>query len=317
MRESERKRRLGLNRIVLACDSQALHAFEACNKKYWLGQAEHLVPLHSKRAYEIGNMVHDIMHRVTLAKLRRPGKFTNIDLLKIGYKRIDKARKMGLFKPPTKTKRGRSEEEKEDDIYLFHVTRFTQFLAWLDAQDKFYKPLGTEIGFSKVLYENMDVVFVYEGRIDLILRVEPAGFRTWADYKSQSREYSIYANRNQFLGYSWALDSNIGYIIYYGLQKDEQDAKGKKGDLFRYSPIYHNPLLVEQWRQDTIKAFRKIITLAPFGESAFERNRASCDAGKFGLCPFTILCDNAWAQPEVQKGLRRNFFKESEWTPWK
>jgi len=316
MKESQRKHRLGVDRIVLAADSQALHAFEACHRRYWLGQAEHLVPIHTKKAYEIGNMIHDIMHRVTRAKLRRPGLFTNMHLLKIGYKRIDKARKAGLF-VDKKSKKPETRAKNEEETYLFHITRFTQWMAWLEIQDRFYKPLGSEVGFSKVLYENMDVVFVYEGRIDLVLRVEPAGFRTWADYKTQSREYQLYPNRNQFLGYSWALDSNIGYIVYYGLQEDKDDQKLKADSIFKYHPIYHNPLLVEQWRQDTIRQFHKIVSLAPFGEKEFERNRASCDAGKFGLCPYTILCDNAWAPPQVQKGLRRIFFKESEWTPWK
>lgn len=316
MKESERNRRLGKDRIVLAADSQALQAFESCDKKYYLGQVSHLVPIRSKKAYEIGNMIHDIMHRLTRAKLRRPGKFTSMHLLKIGYKRIDLARKAGLF-VDKKAKKADTRAKNEQETYLFHITRFTQFMAWLEQQDRFYKPLGTEAGFSKVLYENMDVLFVYEGRIDLVLQVEPAGFRTWADYKSQSRDYVLYPNRNQFLGYSWALGSNIGYIVYYGLQQDTEDTKLKANDLFKYTPIYHNPELIKQWREDTIMYFRKILTQIPFGESAFPRNRASCDAGKFGLCPYTVLCDNAWAPKPVQQGLRRIHFKESEWKAWK
>jgi hypothetical protein len=99
--------------------------------------------------------------------------------------------------------------------------------------------------------------------------------------------------------------------------EDKENEKLKKNTLFRYDPIFHDPLLIKQWEQDTIKTYNHIMSIIPFGEEAFDRNRASCDAGKFGLCPYTILCDNAWAPPQVQKGLRRIHFKESEWSPWK
>lgn len=310
MKESKRQRRLGKDRVVLSADSQALQSFQVCNKQYWYGQAEHLVPIGTKRAYEIGSMVHDIMHRITRARIRRPGKWTANDFLRIGYKRLGIARKLGLFKPAPSKSGKEAKPEKEEDIFLFHTVRFTEFIAWMQNQERFYQPIGTEVGFSKVLYEDADVVFVYEGRIDVVLRVEPAGFRTWGDYKTQGREYQLYNNRNQFLGYSWALGSNIGYIIYYGLQKEKEE-------VFKFTPIYHAPGLIAQWRSDTIETFRRIMSIAPFGEEAFRRNRAGCDAGKFGLCSFTKLCDNAWAQPQVMAGLKRIHYRESEWTPWK
>jgi len=294
MRESERKRRSGKNRLVLAMDSQALNAAQVCKRLYYLTKAEKLVRIGSKRAYEIGTMVHDIMHRVTRAKLNRR-IFTQAQLLEIGYKVIRRAHLRGLL---------------DEDALVFHTVKYTQYVSWFQNQERYYKPLGNEVRFSKLLYEDMDVIFAYEGRIDLVLRIEPAGINAWADYKTQGRDYSIYTNRNQFLGYSWAIDTNIGFIIYYGLQKE-------KSDPFRLEPISHPSGLIEQWKQDTIRTYRDVLARIPFGEDAFERNRSACDSGKFGNCPFIPICDNSWVAPPVQEGIRRNFFKESDWTPWK
>lgn len=294
MRESARHRRNGKDRLVLAADSHALNSFQSCNQQYYLSQADKLVSIKRKRAYDVGSMIHEIMHRITRAKLnRRP--FSDVALLEIGYRVIKRAYPSVL---------------KDKEEIIFHTARFTEFYVWYKNQEQFYKPLGTEVGFSKVLYEDMDVIFVYEGRIDLILRVEPADFVTWADYKSQSREYALYANRNQFLGYTWALGATMGFIIYYGLQKE-------KKDIFKFQPLSYHPGLIAQWKQETIDSFRRIISLVPFGADGFKRNRAACDAGKFGPCQYGVLCDNSWAGPEIQSALRRTFFKESDWTPWK
>jgi hypothetical protein len=293
MKESTRRRRLGKDRLVLALDSHALTYFQTCNKMYYLSQAEKLVQIRSRRAFEIGTMVHDIMHRVTRAKLNRR-EFNSIQLLEIGYKVIRRAAKAGLLNA---------------EQMVFHSVKYTQYVSWMQAQERFYKPLGNEVGFSKVLYEDSDVIFAYEGRIDLILRVEPAGFNAWADYKTQGREYSLYKNRNQFLGYSWAVGTNMGFLIYYGLQKEKEEP-------FRLDPVFHHPDLIKQWVEDTTKSFRKIISLIPFGEDAFERNRSACDSGKFGNCQFLPICDNAWAGSRVNGAIRKGFFKESNWTPW-
>jgi len=269
-----------------------LQDFMECEKKYYLSHSDKLTQIGTKKAFATGTWVHELLRRVNRAKANRRRKFTLDQLLQIGYKFISRTK-------------GFTQEER-----LFHTTKFTQFMAWNQRYWEFYRPIGVEVGFSKVLYEDADVVFVYEGKIDQVAHVIPADFVTWIDYKSQSREYNLYANRNQLLGYSWALNTDVGYLLYYGLQKEKLEA-------FRYQTIYHPKPLIEQWKRETIEVYRQILTTIPFGASAFRRNRAVCDSGQFGNCEFIKICDNAWAPLAVQASIRRTFYKPNEWSTWK
>lgn len=293
MKASQRVR----NRIVLAMDSQLLQSFQWCQRQYYLTAAEHLVKLEpfrtvsgAPRAKNSGTIVHDIMHRVNRAKLWRH-KLTDTQLLDLGMKRIKR------------------DKDWTQDEKLFMSTKWVQFYAWDKFAGQYYKPIGTETGFSKVLYEDEDVIFVYEGRIDLIVHVEPAEINSWVDYKTQGREAAIYKNRNQFMGYSWALNTNIGFILVFGMQKEKEEA-------FAYRTVCHSDTQIATWRTETIRCFREVLLKSAFGKSQFSMSKANCDAGMYGWCQFVKLCDNASAPPEVQAGLKRMFYKEREWKPW-
>lgn len=308
MKDSQRKK----TRLVLAMDSQAVQAKQNCGRLYYLGHVEHLVRISPARrldgepiAVNTGTLVHQVMNNVNRLKIaatkkrfaRLVPKFavTNATLLECGYRAIRRTKDL-------------TDEEK-----LFHITKFTQFFAWDSIHGSHYKPLGCEVGFAKVIYEDSDVVFVYEGRIDLVLEANlDEGrnvFTTWLDYKSQGRDSAIYANRNQFLGYSWTLGSNMGFVLTYGLQKEKKDP-------FKYQPIFHPQSLIEQWKKETIQTFWDVVAKAPLGQAGFPRNRTHCDAGQYGWCKFIKLCDHASAPAVVQNGLRSIFYKKRVWTPW-
>lgn len=278
-------------------DSQLLHAYGGCQRKYWLTAAEHLVALEPYRtrsgtplAKNTGSLVHDIMHRVNRAKVWRH-KLSDTNLLKIGFKRLAK------------------EKELTPEERLFLSQKWVQFYAWDKIQGAHYKPLGTEVGFSKVLYSDEDTIFVYEGRIDLIVLAETLKAPSWVDYKTQGRDSSIYKNRNQFLGYSWALDTNIGFILVFGLQKEKEKP-------FAYKTVYHSDSLKAQWKEETIATFREVLTKSLYGKFQFKLCRSHCDEGMYGWCKFLKICDNLNAPQDVQNGIRRIFYKEKEWKPW-
>lgn len=296
-----RKTRVSPNRIILAMDSHGLNYAQQCDKKYWFAHVEHLKSRKRKKAFEVGTFIHDLIHRVNRLKLRqRDGRIpfgkviTLTDFIAIGMKRIARRKEF-------------SQEEK-----LQHQSKWMEFLAMHEARYTWLKPMGSEVGFSKVIYEDSDTCFIYEGRIDHIARPEPANYLSWIDWKSQSRDYVLYKNPNQFIGYSWALGTNMGFVGYYGLQKSHEKEKA-----FRLEPIYHPPELISQWKHETIKAFRTVAALAPFGELAFERKRSACTAGFTGRCQYIELCDNAWAPKEVLVGLKRMLYKIEPWHPWR
>lgn len=306
MKSSQRKPG---SRLVLVADSQALQAAQVCPKSYYLAYAQHLRRIRVQRrvdgepiAVNTGTLVHKIMNNVNRLKIaaskKRFEKFaiTNTTLLECGYRAIRRSKDL-------------THEEQ-----LFHITKFTQFFAWDIAAGACYKPLGTEVGFAKIIYQDSDIIYIYEGRMDLVMRAELDGgsnvFNTWVDFKSTARDSAMYANRNQFLGYSYAMDTNMGFVLSYGLQKEKKDP-------FRYKPVYHPQSLIEQWKADTIQTFHFIASRAPLGISAFPRNRAACDGGQYGWCQFVTLCDNAYAPQEVQNGLVKIFYKKKVWSAWR
>jgi len=305
VKDSQRRNK---KRLVVEADSQAIQAAQDCKRKYHLGHIQHLVRIRLPHrqdgepiAVNTGSLVHLMMNHMNRLKIAKAkGRFpkfsvSNTQLLETAYRVIRRTR------------------ELTDEQKLFHVTKFTEFFAWDLVQGKHYKPLGTEVGFAKVIYQDSDVIFIYTGRMDLVLRAELDGiepFNTWADYKSTGRDTAMYANRNQFLGYSWVMDTNMGFVLSYGLQKEKKDP-------FKYKAVYHPTPLIAQWKADTIDTFRFIVSRAPFGEKEFPRNRAACDSGMYGWCPFVTLCDNAHAPAAVQAGLRKTFYRVRVWSPWK
>lgn len=293
-------------RLVLTLDSHLLSYYQCCPRKFWLIFAEHLNPRKITQAYEVGTLIHEMLRRVDRAKLQKRRRFTDAQLMEIGFRTIRRSKAL---------LNGSQRDSKEHrETVLFHISQFVNFYAWNKAQERFYQPVGYEVGFSKILYEDSDVLFIYEGRIDKIIKVvnpdDPrSGFLSWVDYKSQSRDYALYPNRNQFLGYSWALDTNIGFINYYGLQKEKKDPH-------KYKTVFHHPELINQWRAETIATYREILAKLSFGENEFKRNRYGCDSGKFGFCQFTALCDNAWTDSKITDGLTKINFEKREWKPW-
>jgi hypothetical protein len=260
-------------------------------------------PSEKFNAFELGTFIHNIFEHVNRLRLRVvrgrkvPFNYTVTDnvLINIGLKRIQRCK---AFKPEDK---------------LFHTAKWVECYAEVKKQERFLKPLGAEVGFSKVIYEDNDVCFIYEGRIDYIGRNDPAGVLSWVDYKTQSKDYVLYENPNQFIGYSWVLGTNLGFVQYYGLQSGNKNAgmaeiQREREKAFRLEPIYHNP---------KVQTFREIASLLPFGELAFRRNRAACTSGFSGVCSFVPRCDNAWAGVEVLNGITRMRYRREEWHPWR
>lgn len=297
------------NRIILAADSHAFSHFTECPQKYFLANLQHLRLIKiqyptlkdgilktefKSGAKELGTFIHDMIARVNRLRIRAIKRKVPFDycvtdqtLIQVAFKRIA-LRKW----------------EKPEDV-LFHQMKFMEFYSLMKNEYRWLKPLGYEVGFSKVLYEDRDVCFIYEGRIDFVGQSD-SGIH-WVDYKSQSRETVLYENTNQFLGYSWALGANLGFVQYYGLQKDKP-----KIEAFRLKSINHTAGLIEQWKKETTNQFRKMASLIPFGEAGFERIRSSCNSGKYSDCQFIKICDNAHT-PQVIPGIKRIFYKIEPW----
>ena len=206
------------------------------------------------------------------------------------------------------------EDGVETDEIAFFIIKLNQYQAhWEGASEEGWKFLDNEVGFSKVLFENEEVQFIYEGKIDALIDVN--GYLTVVDHKTQhpgfsSRKFDLFPHNNQFLGYCWAAKSEyvmIDYTVWSNVKSKISDRT------FRRQPYPISRDLVKQWKKDTIASFWEILLAIRFGD--YRRNRAACD-GKYGICDFHGVCEHNSERSQLIT-LKTNFIKQERWEPWK
>lgn len=150
----------------------------------------------------------------------------------------------------------------------------------INYKDNDWKPVAVEKGFSKVLYEDDENLFVWEGRPDLIVSHNGEIFPV--DHKCQARKNDIYAFNNQARGYVWAIGSTKFVYNYIVLTKIPN---------FERQPHQFTLDQINDWKLDTIEWFKRIresILRAKFTRSW------NCQT-KYGVCDFRSICE----QPRI------------------
>lgn len=161
-----------------------------------------------------------------------------------------------------------------------------------------YKPVAIEKPFTKIIYEDNNVLFAYSGRPDLILDYGQFGVGPM-DHKSESRESNIATFNNQFAGYCWATNARIGMVNYIGLQLDSKDNKVLRREAFTFTESQLN-----RWKSDTIEwYFRAMHSIV---NKKFLRSWR-CE-GKYSLCTYYKLCTSGSRNEERIK-IKRDYIK--------
>jgi len=169
------------------------------------------------------------------------------------------------------------------------------------------QPIAVEKGFSKILYEDLHFLFIYEGRIDFIGKFPNDRSVYWVDHKTESRKEDLNPNSFQFLGYSWALNTTNGLINYIGMQESKSP-----NDAFRRTIVSHRKDLIQEWKEQAITIFFRIAELN-YGHT-FIKNRTQCKPYACSPCVFHEVC--AQTNPrKIQALLEQDFVKRE--TPWK
>lgn len=297
-------------KLILALDSHRISAFELCPMKDKYENVEQLTPRAVSTAFKKGANVHKVLEHYWRGKqYQKRFGLTDTQCIQLGQNVLRRHFSKLYAAASTKKEQALVQEE-----WQFHLSKYMEYVSVHQKQK--WEVLGTEVGFSVVLYEDPDVIFILEGRIDMIIRnqARPA---SWVDFKTQSREYKLYKNANQFCAYSWVLSQQFGihngaygFLDYYGLQKSKEGTEAFVTDSVFYTPEY-----LAEWRREKIQTYRHI--LACRLSNSFEKRRTACDFGKFGWCPYIRLCDNDTAPREVQASLRKIYYKqEKPWSPW-
>lgn len=106
--------------------------------------------------------------------------------------------------------------------------------------------LGIEETFSFVIYEDDELIVLYEGKIDLHAEFPNIG-PTVMDHKWRAVKADYSPLDNQFIGYATHTKSNLVYVNEVGLQKSyTPDVK------FRRVPVMIGEGVKERWLKNTI-----------------------------------------------------------------
>lgn len=178
-----------------------------------------------------------------------------------------------------------------------------QYFAYY--KDETWIPLQAEIGFTKLLYEDDDHLFVYEGKIDLIMEVQR--IRAFVDHKSQMMRKNLPEESNQFLGYAWATELRLGIINYINLSPSIAPK-----DAFRRVICNYTPNLIEEWKQGAIETCLNMAR--DVKNNHFPKRRNGC-LGVYGLCDFIDVCKQTNTNI-IQGKLEKEFIKKERWSSW-
>lgn len=167
-------------------------------------------------------------------------------------------------------------------------------------KDENWVPLGIEVGFSKLLYEDDENIFTYEGAIDLMLR-NPVELAI-SDHKSESANRPIYQFNNQCIGYLWASGATQFIYNYITLTKVP---------VFHRSVHKFTPIQIEDWRLDTIEWFKRV--KKSIQEKSFLKSRKCVDI--YGKCAFTTICEQP--KPELKQYIiGANYKRRKPYRSW-
>lgn len=161
------------------------------------------------------------------------------------------------------------------------ISTFSEYTAWYRDRDKF-DILSVEEPLSSVLYEDDNLVILYEGTQDLnVLTSE--GIVMPYDHKSEASRYTPSGLSNQFIGYCYLTKGNRMMRNAIGFQT----SKGPGEKFYRTMFSYSNEK-IEWWKQETIKkAFR---IMESYKKNEWTPNLSACDMLHRGGCPFRPVC---------------------------
>ena len=208
----------------------------------------------------------------------------------------------------------------QTDLYKLIINRFNMYwMRWSALRDITPNaddsgPL-VERGFSYLLHEDQDIIFVLEGKIDVIGQY--AGQPVFMDHKFQFRRRDLFRKRIQFRNYALVTGLTTGVINYIRLTKEISDTTFSR-DVVTLMANEH-----EWWKSELINIFTQVALARGFGD--YLRNWDSCE-GKFGYpCDFTTsdgrlgICESMHDE-QLVKYIKENQYitiQESErWKPW-
>jgi len=211
---------------ILALDSQILDAIQKCPFYTYLNFMKNYRPNEIIQPMQRGDLGHTMLE-------------TYYKLLQKGYEwneAVEKATEVGREHYQSLSL---DLQTSEWIVKTFHqYTKYYQFDG--------IKILGVEDSFSFVVYEDEELIIVYEGKIDLTAEFPILG-KSIVDHKWRQQKADYIGLDNQLIGYAVKEDVNLVYINEVGLQRSYEPEKK-----FRRVAIPIGDGVKERWLKNTI-----------------------------------------------------------------
>lgn len=303
------------DKYVLVLDASQLKTFGHCELEWAYSNREHLeisalYEATKTNPLDMGSFMHLLLEAYYKCRLKYPQNddYTNAQVaLQAWYK----------YKLPGDEHSLVENWHFKDDI-KFIQERFKKYVFFYQGRD--LVPVmndgipGVELGFSKVLYEDDIVLFVVEGKIDLVHQIAQDTLCI-VDHKYQGRMNNLYEFRPQMKTYAWATGINHCLINYVRGQKEISK------DTFVRTYFEVPNWMIKQWEKHMLDTFHYIYMRdshpIELNENKFRRNFSSC-AGAFesNPCQYRLLCET---ESDAMRENIKTFKYEirPEWKPWK
>ena len=161
-----------------------------------------------------------------------------------------------------------------------------------------WHPVAVEEPFSVQIYEDEELIILWEGIIDLRVEIPGMKEKPFVDHKTSSRIQYVDNLDNQFIGYATATGENTGFV--------NQIIFKSGPDKFNRPPLPFDATLKKVWLDSVVDSAREFLVYESTG--IWPRRIRSCNADKFP-CIFRDICKG---DERTQKWVKETRFRKVE-----
>lgn len=191
----------------------------------------------------------------------------------------------------------------EPEVISRCVDVMEEYYDYWRVEDQNLRIHAVEQPFLYVLYEDDEVRMHMAGKIDLLYG-DDKHENMPMDHKTHDRESEVLRMSNQFKNYVNAVKSNFLVVNRIGFQKTL-----KAHEKFKRPMLSYDDLLLEQWRENTVKVIFHYLRCA--AENSWPMNETSCDK-YHRRCEYYDVCDSSGKEAKDYK-LRANYITVDPW----
>lgn len=222
---------------VIAVDSQMLEGIQTCSRYYNYAFVRHITTHKSKFYLDRGTLLHSILSEY----------YSN-------GKNMDNAISKSWIESAELTLTGEEVEEVHNNLrdYAEHYSSD----RWEALTDTEGQPLIERVA-TKILFEDENFMFVYQGVIDLQICIAgmslPDGL-VIVDHKSTNRRSALIDLNNQFIGYCWMTGCQRIIKNEIGFQKSL-----KPHERFVRHLLSYEATRIEEWVENSIHWLKQLV----------------------------------------------------------